>query len=243
MGIRIRPVVFIGILVLGTFGLVWMWSRSDQASTESSSLYVTLSLAPDLNPTEQALETERFFSEMDRRVQETFHGNSGYRYGGELAVPLFARVFPHARLCVVAVVPRSTGDQPLTYKTLVLRGDTNYQMPDDFNQLMSDAGYDLNAQTLNDLAGALVIAALPTEMIIQPVDCDMGKAIDETRSLGSCSDCLQFVYELRCQAVQNDKEPVTVKLLRFDDRFRGGLMEWQSPSEPGVPYGYFFDTD
>jgi hypothetical protein len=52
------------------------------------------------------------------------------------------------------------------------------------------------------------------------------------------------VYEIKCRAVYENIDDIVVKLLKFEDRFKGGWMGWGDTTEAGHErFEYFFSTD
>ncbi len=133
----------------------------------------------------------------------------------EIENPVFNRVFPRARMYAVRWDLDLLPDSPRKYETMVSLGDKDYAMPYQFNQLMFDVDYELDDETLDELAHALVIAALHPLRIIQPVTCQAGKEIDEPAGIATT---YRYTYEIHCHAADEDIN-IVAKFEAFDDQF------------------------
>jgi hypothetical protein len=162
------------------------------------------------------MSDEAWQKELDRRVQAAVPIWPDAHVEGEIENPLFKRAFPQAHMYLIAVwVPEMNRS---VHMTLVAMGDRFYNMPDQFNQLMFDAGYKLTDQNLDLLASALAFAALPGEIAMQPVTCDPGRKIDETENPSS-DTFIHYVYEMNCHFIGGGSS-FGVKFREFrDDQF------------------------
>jgi hypothetical protein len=173
---------------------------------------------------------------------------------GEIVNPVFKRVFPGSRMLWVSVPsggPLTTeGREYDSFAWVWFRGE-GYTMPYSFNQLMFDAGYELNDETQTDLMHALIIVALPPQVASQPVVCDEGKDIYYKSGAMPA-----IVYEIHCQAgvyeprqgegihMGVDKgyyqniDTIVVRFEEFDDQFQHLILN--GVDESGGPV--FSDT-
>ncbi len=174
--------------------------------TPDPNIYAMTPLAPWLS--------ERRREELTQRARALYDCSKCY-VDFEIENPAFNRVFPRARMFAVR------WDRPLLdsdkYETMVSLGDKDYGMPIQFNRLMLDAGYELDDETLDELAQALIITALHPMRIIQPVTCEDGKEIDELQNGPGAS--IRYTYEISCYVSYNNTN-IIVKFHEFDDQFQ-----------------------
>ncbi|MCP4535741.1 MAG: hypothetical protein GY832_01175 [Chloroflexi bacterium] len=160
--------------------------------------------------------SERKQQELDQRAQ-TLYGDPDHSVEFEIKNPLFKRTFPRASMYAVKRVVRTLPGFS-SYETMVSYKDTDYIMPQQFNQLMFDAGHELTVQTRDDLAHAFIIAALPTPMAAMPITCDDGVEINEDMGIFS-----PYIYKVHCHAEPENLDFI-VKFSDLSIQFRSGYM-------------------
>lgn len=186
---------------------------------------MTLPISPALSPEEHQKQIEQLVEERDRRIQKLY-GRPYYLFAFEFANPVFQQVFPDAHMYAVLTNAETTASAR-TFTTMVSRGDKDYAMPGDYNRLMLDAGHKLNWETRDELAQALIIAALSTKDAMAPVNCNPGKEIDISEGTMPVA---HFTYEIDCQVVD---APLLIRFYPFDERFRGGVISWGPMTRSG----------
>jgi hypothetical protein len=176
---------------------------------------------------------------LESRVESFYKEHYVDRYDDSAIVaqitnPVFNEVFPKSLMYKIALYPypivcdQIIGGEPCTapdYASMVSRKGKNYRMPQDFNQLMLDAGHELNEETQDALAHALIVAALPSEMAEQSLLCGKGYEIDE--GLRNA----HYTYVIDCRV--GDVGDVSVWFWPFEDQFREGLISWGNKTEYG----------
>jgi len=167
--------------------------------------------------------SERKQEELDQRAQ-VLYDRAGASVKYEIANPLFKRMFPRAHMYAVRWPTSGSSDH---YATMVSLGDKDYEMPYQFNQLMFDAGYELNEETRDSLAHAFIVASLLIPEA--PVTCDEGEEIYEESKTGLVPP---LVYEVHCHTVYGrvvDARTLTIEYIdadivvkfdEFTDQFR-----------------------
>ncbi len=179
------------------------------------------------NSEELELEMRRWRGELNQRAQALYNCPVDCIVVYMFEQLAFKQVFPDAQMYAV-VTNRDTTADTMELVTMVSRGDKDYRMPADFNQLMYDAGYEqLTPDTRDALAHAVIISGMPTEMILQPVTCDPGREIDIEVNR------YRYTYEVNCQVDYEDIGDVIVRFEAFEDFFAYGSIGWGELQENG----------
>ena len=186
--------------------------------TPDTQYLVPLPVSPSSSQAERQKQTQQIVEDRDQRAQKLYHQPS-YLFAFEFANPLFKRVFPDAHMYAIWTNSQTTANVR-TYTTMVSRGDKDYAMPKDFNRLMLDANLKLDEKTRDELAQALIVAALSTQEAASPVVCSAGKEIDLTEGV---MPTVHFTYEIECQVADI---PFLIRFYPFDEQFHGGALSW-----------------
>jgi hypothetical protein len=203
--------------------------------TPDTRYLVTLPVSPSLSQEEVQKQIQQIVEDRDQRAQKLYHQPS-YLFAFEFANPLFKRVFPDVHMYAIWTNSQTTANVR-TCTTMVSQGDKDYAMPEDFNRLMLDANK-LDKKTRDELAQALVIAALPTQEATSPVMCGAGKEIDVTEGV---MPTVHFTYEIECQVADI---PFLIRFYPFDEQFHGGALSWGPMTGTGWrQYQRDFGTD
>ncbi len=200
--VKLSTIAFIIILcVVGLFGLWWRFSG-----------YNTHAMMPWPFTWLSAREE----IELNRRAQ-ALYGRSDYTVQFEVKNPLFARMFPRAKMYAVWQ-NYHTQPQSGKFETMVSYKNLDYIMPEQFNQLMLKAGHELTPATRDDLAYALVVSALPPPLAVEPITCQEGMEIYVEMGVFPPD-----TYEIRCHATLQNYDII----VRFTDcsvQFQGGYL-------------------
>lgn len=142
---------------------------------------------------------EEWQADLQTRVQ-TLYECSDCLVFYEIVNPLFMQAFPQARLYEVGIRYECTEfrENERCMNRMVSFKNKDYQMPDQFNELMHEAGYELTDKNFDRFAYALVVVSVPTGVAMQPISCESKEIWEPTNSSESIPT-EYYTYEIHCQ--------------------------------------------
>jgi len=221
LAIRTQEMTIVDPTALGTATI------NDEVGHGSDNEQVVMTTTSEAVVSTRAVDIEES-KDLDAEVQKRYEGEGNVSYYvviAEIMDPTFNQAFPEAQLYKVKTDAPTLDDDDDTFTLMATYKGKNYRMPLDFNQLVFDAGYVLDEESLNILVPAFVVAGLRSDMIGQPVICEEGNFIDEQMG--------RFHYEFATQCAIGEINGMQIWLRDFDSQFHDGLMSWGNITEYG----------